>query len=37
MDRTKQIELQQRFSKEIWEYLCDKNLGCLNIAQRFGK
>lgn len=37
MDRTKQIELQQRFSKEIWEYLCDKNLGCIDVAQRVGK
>lgn len=37
MDRTKQIELQQEFSEEAWGYLCDKNVGCLNIAQRFGK
>jgi superfamily II DNA or RNA helicase len=37
MDRTKQIELQQEFANKTWDYLCDKNVGCLNIAQRFGK
>jgi superfamily II DNA or RNA helicase len=37
MDRTKQIELQNKFSKEIWTYLSNKYRGCVDIAQRVGK
>lgn len=37
MDRTKQIELQNKFSKEVWNHLCAKNIGCIDIAQRVGK